>query len=283
MARSLFTAAPTQATDAEFRAWGLAISTALAAVGLVKTADSGQIDWLTVLKPAGAGASQGYEIWRFNDALQATASVFLKIEYGSGTNLAYPSVWVTIGRGSDGAGTLTGLLTVRKQVNALASNAAPSACRVSGDTNRILVAAFVATANCPIAFGIERTHDAAGADTAEGVLFWTQSGASAWTQRYYSMSGGEGGIETNVGALVPATGTGSTGSAVAVYPVFCTKGVFCNPLRDVFIGFAANFTAGVQVAFTVYNASRLYMVLGTAITPNTGRVAIGLCLLIRDE
>jgi hypothetical protein len=109
MTTSTFSAAPTNATDAEFRDWGSKLSDALAAVGMVKTADTGQIDWATVVKPAAISTYQGYEVWRFNDTLQATAPLFLKIEYGSGVSVATrPGLRLQVGKGTNGAGTLTG-------------------------------------------------------------------------------------------------------------------------------------------------------------------------------
>jgi hypothetical protein len=70
--------------DSDFRSWGSGLSAQLAAIGLVKTSDTGQIDWTTVLKPTSSGQIRGFEIWRFNDALQATKPVFIRLDYGSG-------------------------------------------------------------------------------------------------------------------------------------------------------------------------------------------------------
>ncbi len=282
MATSIFTAIPLQTSDAEFRAWGSAYVAGLLACGLVKTADTGQIDWATVAKPAAGNASQGYEIWRFNDALQATAPVIIKIEFGSGAGATTPAIYITIGKATDGAGTLTGLTTTRKQLAPTTSSAGAGSCRFSGATNRILCLFCYNVVNCEIAWGLERTHDAAGADTAEGVLLWTNVLPSTCSTRYFSMSGGEGQVETTFGALMPSAGSGSTGSAVAVYPIFFTKGIFCNPLRDLLIGFTANFTVGVQISFTHYGATRLFMPVSTLV-PNTGRVSSGTLFLIRDE
>ena len=39
------------ANDADFRAWGSDLSVSLGQVGLVKTADTGQIEWVTVTRP----------------------------------------------------------------------------------------------------------------------------------------------------------------------------------------------------------------------------------------
>lgn len=110
MTTTTFSSSAINDTDANFRAWGSAVAAGLAAIGFVKTADTGQINWATVLKPAGTSTYQGYEIWQFNDTLQATAPLFVKLEYGSGTAVNNPALRFTIGKGSDGAGGLTGVL-----------------------------------------------------------------------------------------------------------------------------------------------------------------------------
>lgn len=98
-------------TDAQFRSWGLAFHNSLIAVGLTNTADTGQIDFTTVLIPA-PGASGGYKIYRFNDALQASAPIFIRIDYGiDASGAAVPQMWVQIGTATDGAGTLTGVFS----------------------------------------------------------------------------------------------------------------------------------------------------------------------------
>ena len=87
-----------------FRAWGSEVSAQLAAIGLVQTADTGQINWTTVTWTATANVSSGYEIWRFADS-----TLYFKLEYGTGPNgSGYPSMWMTVGTGSNGSGTITG-------------------------------------------------------------------------------------------------------------------------------------------------------------------------------
>jgi hypothetical protein len=98
-------------TDAKFRTWGLAMSTAMQAAGFVKTADTGQINWVTVTKPVATNTQAGYEIYRFDDDLQATAPIFFRVGYGSGGTASgnSPATWITIGTATDGAGTISGI------------------------------------------------------------------------------------------------------------------------------------------------------------------------------
>ena len=108
MTNTTWTSAPAHATDALFRTWGSALNAGLAAVGMVQTADAGQIDWTTVVR-AGINADAGYEIWKFNDALQSTVPIFFKLYYGTGAATNLVRIRLESGTGSDGSGTLTGL------------------------------------------------------------------------------------------------------------------------------------------------------------------------------
>ena len=105
-----------QTTAAQFRAIGGRSQAHLAAIGLVQTTDTGQIDWTTVAAPTTSAQSMGYEIWRFNDALQATAPIFFKIEFGSAGPADHPSIWLTVGTGSNGAGTITNIGAARRHL-----------------------------------------------------------------------------------------------------------------------------------------------------------------------
>lgn len=94
-------------SDATFRAWGAEFDTKLALTGMVQTADTGQIDWVTVTRP-GTSSVGGYTVWRFADS-----SLYLKLEYGTGTSTDIPQMWVTVGTGSNGSGTITGQTSTR--------------------------------------------------------------------------------------------------------------------------------------------------------------------------
>lgn len=91
-------------SDAEFRADTLAIHNAIkAAGGLVQTADTGQTDFTANTRAAG-----GYTVYRFDDAHQASYPLFLRIDW-TATATSRPGLTFTLGTGSNGSGTITGV------------------------------------------------------------------------------------------------------------------------------------------------------------------------------
>lgn len=174
--------------DATYRAWIQSVHDALAAAGLVQTADSGQINIATVVRPAASSAApgSGIEVWRFNDSLQATAPLFVKIGYGV-TGTAPPTspvLFVQVGKGSDGAGNLTGLLvgtTGMRTVNRGQSLTAGSLTFAShADGTMALVTDSVSPADTFRSFGfvVDRWRNADGTPNGEGILYMAQG--SAW-------------------------------------------------------------------------------------------------------
>lgn len=172
------------ASDANFRTWGSNLNAALAAVGLTQTADTGQANWTTITRPA-INTYAGYEIWRFNDTLQATAPVFIKIQYGTGSSAGNPRFAISVGTGSDGAGNLTGLVSTARPV---VQNSAPSAgtfntyaCYKDGSLSLLWMYQGTATpANSYYGgFTISRTSDYSGNWTADGLLVVLGFGTSS--------------------------------------------------------------------------------------------------------
>ena len=96
------------------------ITALLTAGGWIQTADTGQTSNATfaTIYNGTLNSSSGYQIWRMNDSLQGTYPVFIKIEFGCGSVSNTPAMWVTIGTGSNGTGTITGIVIARTQFNA---------------------------------------------------------------------------------------------------------------------------------------------------------------------
>lgn len=168
-------------SDATFRAWGSDLSTRFATAGLVQTTDTGQINWVTATRP-GAIAFAGYEIWRFNDTLQATSPVFIKVEYGTANNTTVPALRITVSSGTDGAGTPTGLVTTARLAytattliaNANITNFPSFLCATAGFSGLSFKAGAASSSNLTlIGFTVQRTVDNTGAPTATAVVLTT--------------------------------------------------------------------------------------------------------------
>lgn len=247
-------------TDAEFRTWGGGVSAAIAAVGLVKTADTGQINWTTVLTPPGASTYQGYEIWRFNDSVQATAPIFFKLEYGSGSTTGRPAFRLTVGKGSDGAGTLTSVLLPATVIAAGGTSSTASNWHISsGDGSMIGVApavGFFNSLSLPLFFAVERSRNNAGAATGTSVMVATSLGSVAPVVKMINYAIGYTVTPSSFPAAVP-TGASTPGvGAGGNTPLFtgiCTDGMgnFWQP-RSFLVGHSAEIGQLTQMTVPGY-------------------------------
>lgn len=162
-------------SDADFRAWGSNMSGAFdAMVKFPKAADSGQINWATVTRP-GVNTAAGYEIRYLNDSLNATAPLFVKIEYGTDNIATRPTIWITVGKGSNGAGTITGILLNRFKCTQSADPNTTSPwpsyfCCVDG-----FIGMLYRSGACLyglMSFIIQRTVDDTGTPNADGIAIF---------------------------------------------------------------------------------------------------------------
>lgn len=169
-----------QDSDAEFRLWGSELSSYFATVGLVQTADTGQIDWVTVTRAA-TNSIAGYEIWRFDDAAQATAPIFMRVEYGSASGVTQPRVRIGVGTGSDGSGTLTGLTTTINVINGNANQTSPTARQsyLSYNEGFLGLSWKTGAGQTEGAFFVCRTCDPDGVPTTTGAMVHWGSGSTA--------------------------------------------------------------------------------------------------------
>lgn len=256
-------------SNANFRSWGSSISSSLVTCGLVLTSDTGQINWTTVTIPGTSASttSFGYEIYRFSDTLQSTKPVFIKLEYGAssystsgGSNYwAWPVLWVTVGTGTNGAGTLTGTVSTRTafggtQVTSSGTNgsqttfATSTSCYFSGDTSSINMAlgavasipTYTVTSGTaqpmpfPMFLVVERTRSSAGVANGDGVVILTTgwpllTNAASQTNgvlgaacQYLSFGGsGAGAVDTFWPISYPGTGfsIGSSGANLYLWPL----------------------------------------------------------------
>lgn len=159
-----------QSSDAAFRTWGLELNGKFSGVGMVQTTDTGQVNWSTVTR-ASANTAAGYEIWKLS-----SGNLFFKIEYGSGTTNAIPAIFLTVGTGSNGSGTLTGQLSTRQELGdattAISSTTTNYQSYLCATANYFALSHKIASAgvaNKPRSYmAAMQTVDATGAATSVG-------------------------------------------------------------------------------------------------------------------
>lgn len=281
---------PSGSNDANFRAWGSGIAAAVVAVGLVKTTDTGQINWATVLAPSTTNQKRGYEIYRFDDLLQATRPVFIRLDFGSGGYQYNPQIWLTVGTATDGAGTITShasfpnsLLPVRTVFMTTSTQwngTGTVPIYVSSDgAGSLLVGGWIGnqfTANPVWAGGlllVERTRDWDGTSNGEGVFTVTQGAQGnpvthtliITNAATYSQGVAWSGVPTTAGGTVSVTPkTGMVGSGVInVFPVFTGNTPQLNgPSKHVVALWAGDAPGYTRFPLTVYGEAGTYMSFG---------------------
>lgn len=245
-----------------FRARMKQLSDAIKAVGMVQTSDSGQINWATVALP-GTNTAAGYEIFRFSDALQYQAPVFIKIEYGISNIVNIPGFWATVGTGSDGAGNLTGNVTQRFNISIGSSTQVSNYnSYICGDTNRLLFCPWVGYLGYGTILSVERIHDVSGADTSNGVLVLISEN-NRKLSAVIPPTGTPPAAINMWNTVAPNSGTGAVGNDVAVYPVRGWSKGETSPSLNLFVYFNTDLTLGNQILTTYWDGvSRLLMPLG---------------------
>jgi len=278
------------ASDANFRTWGNAISAAFTAAGWTKTADTGQVNWSTVTVPAANGLV--YEIWQPSDALQTGATrYYVKVQYGNaigGTN--QPIFKFSLGTATDGAGTLTGQLSATDDNQFVGLSGVTTnlfECNFSGESNRIGImmwrntTVLVNGAPAMYIFCVERTKNLDGTDSTEGVtlFFMRPRDSSGRTLRFqHTIIFGAGPplpATNNFISLMDTTNTSSVyNSKAAISPMFPVYGRFGNPHTVLATCRAVDVAEASLVTATLYGASRTYLAtklgFASAIAPEGG-------------
>jgi hypothetical protein len=194
-----YSAVVNHTTTAGFRAWGSGLSSNLTAAGLIKTTDTGQINWTTVNRPTAVNTVGGYEIWKLPDS-----SIFFKIEYGTGNVTDNPLIYITSGTGSNGTGTITGAISAQ---TAIAYSRAPISITqlhltyisVTSYHFTLIFASTGFNGVAPIGvYNCTKTVDAAGAITTTGYGSYIPQGGGLQSVR----------ISTAAAYLRQATGYG---------------------------------------------------------------------------
>lgn len=231
MASLIFGARLSSADTTLFRAWGSAVSTALGQM-LTRVTQTGEINWATVNAPVAGNTFQGFEVYRLNDSLQATAPLFFRFDYGSAPSSAQlPAIKLTIGKSVDGSGSVSNVL--QSAISVLSGNGSAvvlSNCYVSnGDGSGFVFSLQPDVPNTTGGFCcVERSRNSQGQPTADALMlsFQTYGTNPSHTNRFIAYD-----IETTLAAdgaglfacpLALSTDIGVTNGVVAqFFPVAC--------------------------------------------------------------
>jgi hypothetical protein len=274
-------------TLANFKSWAQSISSWFTTCGWVQGTDTGQVNWSTIGSVPGSGAFV-YEIWKPGDGLQ---NFYVKIEYGNtpqgGTNS--PSVRITLGTGTNGAGTLTGFVTTAN-ATAYGTYTAPSAttpyeCDFTGDSGRIGVMLWRDGANsCQQCFVIERSLNSSGVYYGTSTTGYVtaicigppSSLNNAWVtaaQQSLLFGVGIGPTTDKVNphnmnytptlavrfSLFPGASSTVCNGSIPFDTVAPAVGVFDYPMTMLGIACGSDITEGIPFAATLYGTSHNYM------------------------
>ena len=145
--------------NADFQAWCQALEAAILAVGLVQVPQTGEANLATITRPTALGQLIGWRCYAFNDALQATAPVYIKVFFGSsqsapsaltsGNSYGLFNTFWFVCTGLDGSGNIVGKTSYTRALsyncdascstNTIASADQANSHLVSGDINRFAI------------------------------------------------------------------------------------------------------------------------------------------------
>lgn len=170
--------------DATFQEWATELFNKLVAVGLVQTADSGQLATPVVASIPGSSTAAGYWVFEFDDAQQSTAPIFLKVEVGTHSGSTSPRIRFTVGTGSNGSGTLTGTALTTTRV---ACGNSPQTSNTGWQSLMCHTEGFFGfcwkmQSSSDALFMVCRTSDSSGIPTATGAMVvWGSSNSGTLT------------------------------------------------------------------------------------------------------
>lgn len=254
-------------TDARFRNICTFIDVGLRTTsGWTKTTCTGEADPTTIAHPTVANTKQGFRVYAMADSLQATAPIYMRVDWGSGGAAATFAMWVTLGTGvNTGTGAITGVAFGPIQFGGNTNSTGAVKSYGSGSTNRFCIALFTTTSNVGwMCFGVERTKNSNGVDTSDGLLILGQSttgggGVADFSQYANFVSlGSQPAQETAWTYVLSHVNPSTFSSNVGVSLVIQFAGAAVQPGMNFIVTRSSDFAAGATVTVTVYGASRTY-------------------------
>jgi hypothetical protein len=279
-----FAQLPLDSTGTNIRLWAQFVEDVLIPVGgWEATSDVGQT--LPSLLPAPTGTLDfqklGFRIYKTTDEFPP---VYMRIDYGTGRAFQYqpppypPSFWITIGSGSNGIGTITGVMLPILQ--SYLWTAAPGPYNSYGCADKGRCALLIAS----LAFSLERSKNEVGEDTAAGLLF-NSSGTYGDSGGLHLGLGNSAYLITNSTQPQPPIDSGlnfyhTTNNPAPILMgqkgvgvVFHFKGTAQQPGLNWLVVNSNDMGSESQVYINIYGQTHLYQHIGTNQAPLVGIVA----------
>lgn len=236
MAKSIFGLTLNSNTDAAFRSWGSALSAQIGGI-LTRVPQSSDIAWATVLKPANNNSFSGSEVFRFNDPLQSTHPIFIKIGYGSGNTAAAAGIQVTVGKSADGAGNIGGVLqTAIGTISLQGAETTTQNCYISGGSSWFALSLAPAISFLGGFLLIERANTSGGTPIGDAlILGWQGAASTSHEYRFidYTNAVAESVSSGIIAMPLPLSTDRSiaNGTVAPIFPAACISpaGVFWRP------------------------------------------------------
>lgn len=258
-----------------FQAWVNEIYDALVTeCGLSQTADTGQMaNPCTTSIPGAANTSAGYYVFEFNDTLNSSYPVVIKLEFGTAAATTDLQMWITVGTGSNGSGTINGTVMTRVAVCGGAAPSSTSTNYVSrycyNSTQGFLGMAFkigstgTSTNATMGGFLLFRSVNSSGDTTGDSVMLLTPSSTATGSTTdgnmqvlSYNLSAAY--LNSNPIAstlywgFIPFSSTGTLeGSAGQIFPVFQWNGSSTVPGYGITSAAALALISEISIGSTV--------------------------------
>lgn len=295
-------------TDARFRANAQFVEDTLVTTGgwLLST-ETGDTAPGSLAHPTTTNVKKGFRVYKTNDGL---TQVYMRIDYGS-TNATSGNgfgMWITLGTGSDGAGTLSGVFfngggstgpTIGSATNASTGTTGAVNSYGSADTGRVSLGMFISTTAANIEmFSLERSKDATGADTSDGILMSATGGAasSIWptdtanaaeASQYAVIAGGtQPTWELGLSFILTRNNPSETfGNPVGVGLIQHFRGASVQPGIGACVVNSSDVSAEGSFTQTIYGATRTYQhlnslqaAIATSATLAAARTSVRMCI-----
>ncbi len=255
MSTSVWSTVLDHSSTAGFDAWATELIVKLLAVNvgqLTQTADTGQLANPVVAARPGVNTAAGYWILKWTDG--SSTDLYFKIEPGTGAALTTPQIWITVGTGSNGSGTLTGAVTTRvtatvntPPLSTVTNYTSYLCCATGGFSLGWKMLARGSAAMGEGYFGTYRSVDDSGVVNNDGYVNYAMITSSLQSQSVnLSNSVVFSGSVSNTSCLIPYTITSSVVSGNAQYFRHFAAYPLARPLGHVVSVIQAEFSTGTS-------------------------------------